>query len=51
MKKTAAKKKTSRPTEKALRLTDMRSRTDFLGSYTGNAEEKRETPVQDADDL
>lgn len=51
MKKTAAKKDKMRPTQKAMKLTDMSSGTDFLGSYTGNAANKYERPVQDADDL
>jgi hypothetical protein len=48
-----SKKKTERvpaPTEKALKLTKMKSDTDVNGSYTGNPK-KGERPVQDADDL
>lgn len=51
MKKTADNKRDMRPTEKAMKLTDMRSETDTLGSYTGKADNKHEKPVQDADDL
>ena len=39
------------PTEKAMKLTDMSSKTDTLGSYTGQGKDKKERPVQDADDL
>ena len=52
MNRTAAKgKKRFSPTEKAKRLTDMRSDTDVNGSYTGQPRNAREIPVQDADDL
>lgn len=56
MKKTATKRaKKARggfaPTEKAVALTAMTSDTDLNGSYTGTPENKREIPVQDADDL
>ena len=52
MNRTAAKgKKRNTPTEKAKRLTDMRSDTDVNGSYTGQPRNAREIPVQDADDL
>ncbi len=44
------KKGTPEPTKKALKLTDMRSKTDFNGSYTGTPQ-KGEKPMQDADDL
>ena len=39
------------PTKKALALTDNYSSTDVNGSYTGKPKNKREIPVQDADDL
>ncbi len=51
MKKTAAKKRDMRPTEKAMKLTKMGSNTDYYGSYTGKSENRYEKPVQDADDL
>ncbi len=48
-------KKTSRripaPTEKALELVGTTSNSDVNGSYTGVPKNKREVPVQDADDL
>ncbi len=48
-------KKTSRgtpaPTQKALELFSDPSKTDVNGSYTGRPKNKREIPVQDADDL
>ena len=40
-----------RPTEIAMRLTDMNSGTDLYGSYTGKPKYKGDKPVQDADDL
>lgn len=39
------------PTEKALKLLFKPSETDVNGSYTGMPENKKEKPVQDADDL
>ena len=39
------------PTKKALDLFPDPSFTDVNGSYTGKPMNKRETPVQDADDL
>ena len=51
MKKKANKTVSFKPTEKALQLTDMRSQTDYLGSYTGQGKNKKERPIQDADDL
>lgn len=39
------------PTEKALKLLFKPSETDVNGSYTGVPQNKKETPVQDADDL
>ncbi|MBR2441750.1 MAG: hypothetical protein IKB20_01575 [Clostridia bacterium] len=39
------------PTQKALELTFDPSLTDINGSYTGRPKDKKETPVQDADDL
>ena len=39
------------PTEKALDLVGDTSSTDVNGSYTGIPKDKKETPVQDADDL
>ena len=38
------------PTQKALKLTRMQSRTDVNGSYTGQCKDGGK-PVQDADDL
>ncbi len=49
-----AKKKTQRipaPTKRALGLVFTPSNTDVNGSYTGCPKNKKETPVQDADDL
>ena len=48
------KKKTQRipaPTQKALELVLDPSNTDVNGSYTGRPKNKKEVPVQDADDL
>lgn len=39
------------PTKKALDLFPEPSKTDVNGSYTGRPKNKREIPVQDADDL
>ena len=39
------------PTKKALGLVMDYSHTDVNGSYTGRPKNKKETPVQDADDL
>lgn len=39
------------PTKKALALLGDTSNTDVNGSYTGRPKNKREMPVQDADDL
>ena len=39
------------PTKRALELFPAPSTTDVNGSYTGKPKNKRETPVQDADDL
>ena len=39
------------PTKKALELFQGASDTDVNGSYTGVPKNKREVPVQDADDL
>ncbi len=39
------------PTKKALDLLGYFSPTDVNGSYTGIPKDKREKPVQDADDL
>ena len=39
------------PTEKALDLVGNTSNTDVNGSYTVVPKNKKETPVQDADDL
>ncbi|MBO5335477.1 MAG: hypothetical protein J6A87_05805 [Clostridia bacterium] len=54
MKKTANKKAGERvpaPTKLALSLVGTRSKTDVNGSYTGIPMNRREKPVQDADDL
>ena len=51
---TKSAKKTQRipaPTQKALDLFPAPSFTDVNGSYTGKPKNKREKPVQDADDL
>ncbi len=39
------------PTQKALSVITEPSKTDVNGSYTGKPKNKREVPVQDADDL
>ncbi len=39
------------PTKRALSVFTEPSNTDVNGSYTGKPKNKRETPVQDADDL
>lgn len=39
------------PTQKALDLFPEPSKTDVNGSYTGRPKNKKEIPVQDADDL
>ena len=39
------------PTQKALESFPAPSDTDVNGSYTGRPKNKREIPVQDADDL
>ncbi|MBQ3221008.1 MAG: hypothetical protein IJB34_03510 [Clostridia bacterium] len=43
--------RTPAPTKKALGLFPEPSETDVNGSYTGRPRNKREVPVQDADDL
>lgn len=48
------KKSTQRipaPTKRALAVFDDPSKTDVNGSYTGKPKNKKEIPVQDADDL
>jgi hypothetical protein len=50
----SAKKSTERvpaPTKKALNMVGDTSNTDVNGSYTGVPKDKKEVPVQDADDL
>lgn len=39
------------PTKAALELVNQPSDTDVNGSYTGRPKNKKEVPVQDADDL
>ena len=39
------------PTKKAMELFPEPSKTDVNGSYTGRPQNKKEVPVQDADDL
>ena len=39
------------PTKRALDVLPKPSNTDVNGSYTGRTKNKREVPVQDADDL
>ena len=39
------------PTKRALDVLNEPSNTDVNGSYTGRPKNKREVPVQDADDL
>ena len=45
------KKSVPAPTQKAVEVFDGPSDTDVNGSYTGRPKDKRELPVQDADDL
>ena len=49
--KTTMKKNNPTPTQKALEVFNPPSDTDVNGSYTGRPKNKREQPVQDADDL
>ena len=42
---------TPKPTQKALNVYENPSNTDVNGSYTGRPKDKKEVPVQDADDL
>ena len=51
MPKKSTVKRIPAPTEKALELVLKPSETDVNGSYTGVPENKKEKPVQDADDL
>ena len=44
-------KRVPAPTQKALNMVLEPSETDVLGSYTGKPKNKREQPIQDADDL
>ena len=44
-------KRVPAPTQKALDVIGGVSKTDVNGSYTGRPKNKREQPVQDADDL
>ena len=49
-----AKKRVQRvpaPTQRALDVFTEPSKTDVNGSYTGKPKNKKEVPVQDADDL
>ena len=39
------------PTKRALDVFNAPSKTDVNGSYTGRPKNKKETPVQDVDDL
>ena len=39
------------PTKRALDVFNAPSKTDVNGSYTGKPKNKKEVPVQDADDL
>lgn len=45
------KRPTPAPTKRALDVFVAPSNTDVNGSYTGRPKNKKETPVQDADDL
>ena len=44
-------KRVPAPTKRAVSLFSEPSDTDVNGSYTGRPKNKREVPVQDADDL
>lgn len=46
-----ATQRTPAPTQRALDVLNKPSDTDVNGSYTGKPKNKREIPVQDADDL
>ncbi len=51
---TMTKKRNTRipaPTKRAMDVFEAPSQTDVNGSYTGRPKNKREIPVQDADDL
>ena len=43
--------RTPAPTKRALDVFNDPSKTDVNGSYTGKPKNKKEIPVQDADDL
>ena len=49
--KTKTNKRIPAPTKKAMELFPEPSKTDVNGSYTGRPQNKKEVPVQDADDL
>lgn len=51
MKKKKSVQRIPAPTKRALDVFDEPSKTDVNGSYTGRPKNKREVPVQDADDL
>ena len=46
-----AVRRVSTPTQRALSVFNNPSDTDVNGSYTGKPKNKKELPVQDADDL
>ena len=48
---TKSNKRVPAPTKRALNVFNNPSNTDVNGSYTGVPKNKREKPVQDADDL
>ena len=50
MKKKAVRRNPT-PTQRALNVFEDASNTDVNGSYTGKPKNKKESPVQDADDL
>ncbi len=51
MSKQTKRQRVPAPTQKALNLVLEPSSTDVNGSYTGRPKNKKEMPVQDADDL
>ena len=51
MKAKKATQRTPAPTQRALDVFNEPSNTDVNGSYTGKPKNKKEVPVQDADDL
>ena len=51
MRQTKSTRRIPAPTKRALDVFNDPSKTDVNGSYTGKPKNKKEIPVQDADDL